>query len=81
MQFRAHAAARAAVLFSAPALLAGLTSAQSSQTFPLQPVAGAEVKLGESVLTSLSPLARRCRSASSGLTWSDASSASTWTGC
>ena len=52
MQFRTHVAARAAALLAAPALLAGLTSAQTAQTFPLQPAPGAELKLGEAVLTT-----------------------------
>lgn len=52
MQVLAHAAARAAALLAAPALLAGLTSAQTAQIFPLQPAPGAELKLGEAVLTT-----------------------------
>ena len=40
MQIRTHVAARAAALLAAPALLAGLTSAQTAQTFPLQPAPG-----------------------------------------
>ena len=43
---------RTAALLLGPALLLGSAAAQTTQTFPLQPAAGAELKLGEAVLST-----------------------------